>query len=82
MIEEARIAALFVWTCVFIWCAIGWRSPLRLMIGFQAASAMCFLSRWLFAPDDIALWIGCYALSALVALGFVYVARAYDRGVG
>ncbi|QUT07904.1 hypothetical protein KFK14_11245 [Sphingobium phenoxybenzoativorans] len=81
MIDHARLACLAVWSVLLIWAVLGARySPLRLIIAFQCFSAIGFMARRIFAPNDTALWIGCYVLSALVAFGFFYVGRAYDNG--
>ena len=54
--------------------------PLRMAFFATAFLLMCMPMRWLFAPDNTALWALLYGLSAADAIYVIIVARAIGRG--
>lgn len=78
------------WGAVMLYMAPdAWRAAFRpsrqfdsmRMAFFATAFLMtCFPLRWLFAPDNTALWALLYALSAADAIYVIVVARTFGRG--
>jgi hypothetical protein len=87
------IINLITWGAVIVymfpaaWSAVtgkGLRAFDHIRLAYLATAVMMssFSVRWLFFPDNIALWTICYILSAGVAVYIIALSHAYGRGAG
>jgi hypothetical protein len=91
MMTALRLLNLIIWGGLWVYMVPGAWSAVRgkeirrgdpMRLGVAAVCVVMILGnlRWLFAPDSDSLFASIYALSAMVGIYIIRLAKAYGRG--
>lgn len=91
MLTALRILNIFIWSGLLVYVFAGAAAavtgkdvrradPWRLSVAAVSVFIVLGNLRWLFAPDNEALFRAVYILGAVIGLFKIYLARTYGRG--